>query len=807
MMKPVLRYFLILSVVAISPVYIVAQYSRAQFVPGELLIKLDPDVGNGFFRSSNLEKLEELEGSGWTRVSSPKGVSLRDAQANLKDNPDVLAVQPNYYYYLDATPDDPRFGDLWGISKISAPAAWDTTTGSSTTIVAVIDTGIQYTHEDLAANIWTNPLEIAGNNIDDDSNGKIDDIHGYDFRFDDPDPNDEHGHGTHVAGTIGAEGNNTLGVAGVNWNVKLMAIKIYDSTGLGTTSAMLINAYNYITAMRQRGENIRVTNNSYSGCDEACGFDQATKDALDEMGQAGVLNVFAAGNANTDIDANPAYPGAYSSPDVFTVASSTSTDTRSGFSNFGVVNVDIAAPGSGILSTIFNGTGYGVKSGTSMASPHVAGAAALLSSHNPALSASSLKATLMNSADQLAAWDGVVKSGARLNVANALASQTQCDITLDPTSQFSFPEGGNFQISVSADDNCDYAISKAAGADLLTITSDDNGSGDSTITYTVGNNSGLPRGGKILVGDKEFQVSQSSSKIFPHRGFVDFGGDGRTDFAAIQNVGGQMIWHVFGLNDYSAFSFGLFDIDTPIPGHFDSDLINDYVVWRRTTGTFYVYKSSTASVEIVQFGQDGDNPLVTQDFDGDGIADFAVTRKQNGKLIWYVLQSSDGEVDIFQFGNETDKPIRGDYDGDGKADPAVYRPQAGTPANTFFVLRSSDQSLQGTTFGLSDTDELVPNDFDGDGKTDIAVWRSTTGAWHLLKSSDGAYQVFQFGLPGDLPTPGDYDGDGRTDYSVWRPGISGGQGRYYIYSVLSGFSVYAWGNDSMIFPAEVVRTP
>ncbi len=416
--------------------------------------------------------------------------------------------------------------------------------------------------------------------------------------------------------------------------------------------------------------------------------------------------------------------------------------------------MSIFAPGSGILSTVFNGSGYGSKSGTSMASPHTAGAAALLSSHNPSLSPASLKATLMNSVDPLANWAGVVKTGGRLNIANALSNQTTCSISLSPGSQHAFPEGGAFQIAVTAPDNCDYAITKNNFANFVTITSPTTGSGNSVVTFDVGQNSSLPRGGSIFVGDQEFQVSQSPGKFFPHRGFLDFGGDGMTDYLAIQNVNGQMIWHTNGqFTGYSAPAFGLYEDDIPVPGHYDGDLKTDLAVWRRATGTFYVFRSEDQQVQIVRFGTDGDDPLVTQDFDGDGMYDFAVVRKENGKLIWYILRSSDSEVNILQFGNDTDKPLRGDYDGDGKADIAVYRPQSDNPANTFFVLRSSDQGLNVVTFGLSATDELVPNDYDGDGKTDIAVWRATDGVWHLLRSSDGQYQAFQFGSPGDYRRP------------------------------------------------------
>lgn len=801
------RILLICLFAAFGVVQTAAQFSREPYAKGQLLVKFKGTNAQetSFLARNRSTKLTGLSPSAWTLISLPKGLSVESAMDSFAQEPVVETVQPNFYYYLDATPNDTRFGELYGMTKISAPAAWDISTGSMNTIVAVIDTGIQYTHEDLAANIWTNTGEIAGNSVDDDGNGFIDDIHGYDFRFNDSDPLDEHGHGTHVAGTIGAIGNNALGVVGVNWNVRMMAIKIYDNTGFGTTSAMLISAYNYVTLMKNRGENIRVTNNSYGGCDEACGYDQATKDALDAMTDAGILNVFAAGNDARNVDVQPAYPASYDSPGVLSAAASTSTDLRAGFSNFGVVSVDLAAPGSGILSTIFNGTGYGFKSGTSMASPHVAGAAALLSSHNPALSTSSLKATLMNTVDPLVNWDGVVKTGGRLNAANALQNQTSCQISLNPSTQFIFPEGGSFQINVSAPANCDYPIIN--NTSFATITSPLTGSGNTTVTYDVGFNSALPQFGIIKVGDQEFEITQSADKIFPHRGFLDFEGDGRTDYTAIQNVNDRMIWHTYGTTGYQAFQFGLFADDIPVPGHYDDDLVNDIAVWRRSTGTFYVRRSSDSQVQIVKFGIDGDNPLATQDFDGDGRNDFAVVRKANGKLIWYILNSTNGQVSIVQFGNETDKLVRGDYDGDGKADIAVYRPESGSPANTFFVLRSSDQIMTGATFGVSSIDELVPNDYDGDGKTDFAVWRTTTGDWHVLRSSDGGYHSVHFGSTGDKPTPSDYDGDGRTDYSVWRSGGPGAAGTFYRYSVLSGFGAIQWGNDSLMLPAEIVRTP
>ena len=202
--------------------------------------------------------------------------------------------------------------------------------------------------------MWTNSGEITGNLIDDDGNGFVDDVYGWDFRFNDSDPFDQHGHGTHTSGTIGAVGNNGVGVVGVNWNVSLMTIKIYSRVGTDTTSAMLIAAYKYVRMMKNRGVNIRVTNNSYGGCPETCGYDQATKDAIDALGNAGILNVFAAGNSGTNNDVSPFYPATYTSPSILSVGGSNSTDLRA--FNFGLTTVDLAAPGVGIRARLLSGS-------------------------------------------------------------------------------------------------------------------------------------------------------------------------------------------------------------------------------------------------------------------------------------------------------------------------------------------------------------------------------------------------------------------------------------------------------------------
>ncbi|HEX8636602.1 MAG TPA: S8 family peptidase, partial [Pyrinomonadaceae bacterium] len=441
------KIFCCIVFIALTAGFVHAQRISRNYAEGELLVKFKKGADK-----SSVEQFNEQIGSnvverfadlGWQRVKLPENLPIEKALKQYENSAEVEAVQPNYYYQLLAAPNDPQFTSMYGLQKISAPAAWDLSIGSANTVVAVIDTGTKLNHEDLAGNLWTNAGEINANGLDDDGNGFIDDYYGYDFFYNDADPSDENGHGTHVAGTIGALGNNALGVTGVNWNVRLMTIKIYDNDGLGTTAAMLINAYNYVRMMKNRGVNIRVTNNSYGGCDEACGYDQATKDAIDALGNAGVLQVFAAGNNGRDLETTPFYPAQYTTPSILSVAASNDVDTRWSNSNYGAVSVDVAAPGAGILSTYASPL-YATLSGTSMASPHAAGAAALLSSYNPGLSAASLKATLMNTVDVLTQWNGVVKTGGRLNAARALQNQTVCSFALDRPSQIARTKGGYY---------------------------------------------------------------------------------------------------------------------------------------------------------------------------------------------------------------------------------------------------------------------------------------------------------------------------------------------------------------------------
>ncbi|HUS37504.1 MAG TPA: Ig-like domain-containing protein [Verrucomicrobiae bacterium] len=341
------------------------------------------------------------------------------AKATLEKDPEIVYVEPNFKTRIEQIlPNDFEFEALYAMQNtganggvsgadIKAPQAWDISTGSRSIVVAVVDTGIDYLHEDLRANIWTNPREIPSNGIDDDGNGFIDDVHGYDFVSNDSDPFDDHLHGTHVSGTIGALGNNGIGVVGVCWQVSLMGLKAFNEQGNGDV-ATAVSAIHYAIA-----NGARVINASWSAGDRS----RALADAIAEAEAAGVLVVAAAGNSHT---ASPFYPAAYDT--VLAVASVNNKDLMSPFSNFGP-HVDLSAPGEQIVSTIPDSR-YDAVSGTSMSTPHVAGAAALILSQHPEFTPAQVITILKNTTDPVTS-DSMIGRG-RLNVFKAM----QIDVPL-----------------------------------------------------------------------------------------------------------------------------------------------------------------------------------------------------------------------------------------------------------------------------------------------------------------------------------------------------------------------------------------
>lgn len=357
----------------------------------QILLRFDPRADSAL-RKDALETVEGEVSRGYDLVPGLRLVELpadsdrEDALRLLAGMPGVAFASADDVMRIERTPDDPFFGSLWGMEAIKAPAAWDTTTGSADVAVAVIDTGMDLDHPDLADNLWTNPDETPSNGTDDDGNGYVDDVHGWDFVGKDPVPDDDNSHGSHTAGTVGAVGNNGVGVAGVAWDVSLVPLKICSATGRCLASDA-IAALDYAV-----GEGIPISNNSYGysgSCTTAFGA------ALQAAGEAGHLFVASAGNDGRNVESSPKYPASCPQANVLSVAWLSDPTTLAPKSNFGSTSVDLAAPGSQTLSTVPGG--YGSKSGTSMAGPHVAGTAALLKSIEPSWGWSQMKERLMAS--------------------------------------------------------------------------------------------------------------------------------------------------------------------------------------------------------------------------------------------------------------------------------------------------------------------------------------------------------------------------------------------------------------------------
>lgn len=360
--------------------------------------------------------------------------SIDQAISKLNQMPEVEYAEPNFIYTLAAESNDPIFtkGNLWGMygdnsnpsNKFGSEAAeaWASNhTGSYSVYVGIIDSGYMYNHEDLADNIWTNPGEIPKNGKDDDSNGYIDDYYGWNFNGNNSeifDPGKDN-HGTHVAGTIGAVGGNGIGVAGVCWKIKMINAKFLGRNE--STTDMAISAIDYFIDLKSRYKlNLVAINNSWGGVE----YSKALKEAIDRTATANILFVTAAGNGgfdrigdNTDID--KFYPGSYDSPNIINVASINPDGSMRSSSNYGATSVDIGAPGTNIFSTISTSDGrsaYKLDSGTSMAAPHVTGAAALYASTNPGTTADQIKKAILNSAAATPSLSGKCVSGGRLKV-------------------------------------------------------------------------------------------------------------------------------------------------------------------------------------------------------------------------------------------------------------------------------------------------------------------------------------------------------------------------------------------------------
>lgn len=412
----------------------------ANYVPGELIVKLK-DGTKGFsanqLQAFGAEKAEQLRvrSGNFFKIKTDQN-SVRGSIANFNSLPEVEYAEPNFIYsvvelnpfdaLLNST-NDPKFNELWGLENtgdndptgmsdgvagadVDAVRAWDISKGSRDVKIAVIDTGVDYNHPDLAANMWTNEAEANGEaGVDDDGNGFVDDIYGYDFAYNDGDPMDRQSHGTHCAGTIAAVHDNNEGVAGVMAEAQIVAVKFLSDSGSGTT-ADAIEAIDYATNL-----DVDIMSNSWGGG----GFSQALADAITRAEEKGIYFVAAAGNSAVNNDQRPHYPSSYANENIVAVAAHNIRDNLASFSCYGADSVDIAAPGRNTMSTIPDG-GYASKSGTSMATPHVSGVLGLLVAHEGRVSVSEMKERLLATSDPAPAYRRKMVSGGRVNAYNLL---------------------------------------------------------------------------------------------------------------------------------------------------------------------------------------------------------------------------------------------------------------------------------------------------------------------------------------------------------------------------------------------------
>jgi subtilisin family serine protease len=418
------------------------------FAPDQIIVKGATQAQLTALSGIGVKSLHPLGRAGDQLVTLKPGITVRAAVALLEKLPNVEYACPNYIRRpADTVPNDPVYSMQWGWPKIEAPRAWDFTTGEIDITVGVIDTGVDLDHPDLLANLWRNTAEVSGTpGVDDDLNGYVDDINGWNGITNASDPWDDIGHGTHCAGTIGAVANNGQGVVGACWTVRIMALKFMQNYG-GVTIGFDSNAIkciDYVIATNNAGSsNVRILSNSWTGPWGS----KALKAAIERARDAGIVFTCAAGNDSFNIDSSACVmsPAALNVSNIVSVAATNSSDGMSYFSNYGPSLCELGAPGSDITSTV-NNDGYGSMSGTSMACPHVSGVLALTLAGNPTLGMAELIDRVLMNVDPVNSLDGKTSTGGRLNAYRAVAN--------DPNPAYDNDRDGDGVVNHR--DNCPY---------------------------------------------------------------------------------------------------------------------------------------------------------------------------------------------------------------------------------------------------------------------------------------------------------------------------------------------------------------
>lgn len=717
-------------------------------------------------------------------------VMVRSSETSLKSVRDWLAANSNVASWeldlsrrLQATPDDSDAWRLWALNNtgqtggtadadLDAFEAWDISTGSSSIVVGVIDTGVDHTHPDLAGNIWTNPGEIAGNRIDDDGNGFVDDVHGYDFINGDGDPMDDNDHGTHCAGTIAARGNNGQGVVGVNWSSSIMALKFLSSSGSGSTSDAT-RAINYATMMRtQYGVNVRVTNNSWGGG----GYSASMYDAIRAHNAAGILFAAAAGNSGSNNDSSPHYPSSYNLPGVIAVAATDHDDALAGFSCYGSGSVDLAAPGASIRSTTPGGE-YATFSGTSMATPHVAGVAALAWSVDPDATVAEIRAAILQGADSLPSLAGMVATGGRLNALGTLQLLSG---------------GGSSAPFISGMSGSPNPVGRGQTVTLTAgqITDPDG------LVRTVHFYRDANRSGRFDVGD-EFQGADP---------VVANGGDATLSLSSAGLASGGNMFFALAMDDqwqWSPAAAATVTVTTPdrhadnaagatpialgnpIDGEIQSASDVDWFSFQAVSGRTYKLDTQLAGL--------ADSILSLYDTDGATLLEYnddvSWPQDPSSTITWQAPATGTYYVEVTNYWQETGAYLLELNHLDVAYDAQASTPGLYVPSAAGFHLRATsdpqDRTLAATPFcfGPADSGWLpLTGDFNADGVDTVGVYDPQAAGFHLKNvnangpENRGADVILKFGPAGNFgwtPLAGDWDGDGVDTLGLYDPSVGG----------------------------------
>ena len=769
--------------------------SPYKHVPGEILVRYR-STSSFFSRAflnyqmgtSIIREYKTIKGLQHLKLS--QGMSMTQALRAFSKSPEVLYAEPNYIVRAFVEPNDARYPELWGLhntgqnggtvgADIHAPETWNLTTGSSNPVIAVIDTGIDYTHPDLAANIFSNTADCYSNGIDNDGNGYINDCHGINVIADNGNPMDDNGHGTHVAGTIGAVGTNGSGVAGVNWTANIMACKFLDKDGYGD-DAGAIACLDYVATMKDRGVNIVATNNSWGGGT----YSQALSDAIDAQRQRGILFVAAAGNNSDNNERIFTYPCSYSSPNILCIAASDENDNFCTFTNIGIHIVHIAAPGKNILSTVpsfYDSSGYASFSGTSMATPHVSGVVGLIHSLYPGSDWRNVKNRIIAGGDIRGSLNGTVSSR-RLNAYGALTcNNSVVRARLRPISLGSFLEmgiGAQLELAVlhinCADPNGNVTVTVSPTNETITLL--DNGLNNDLVagdgiysgtwtapasgTFTLN----FP-GGDILT----VYVDPNLQAGFPVKAWHSAGSfhGGPANHALITNVNGDPGLQIFAssqaqgpLNAWNnagitLLGWPIFTGSVPYPaaGELSTASAGNEIFMGSFGGNPDLFAYNGAGTSLSGWPRKSANyiamPASLADVNGDGL-DEIFTEEEDWKLHAY---KADGSIlpgwPAYQAvgGQERHTPAIADIDGDGNLEIVTASGSVSPGGVSLFAYHHNGVPVAGFPIsfnGYTDTFPVI-GDVDGDGLPEIVVV-----GYSNISASERVATVFIYNASGGL---------------------------------------------------------